>query len=88
MGLPTVRRRVGKLEKVFTVDRLAELPPFTSEEIDGLLGRLGKPGMRWSLEETARVARQCPIARGEFLISGRGTHVMIKRYAGVDVAAL
>ena len=88
MGLPTVRRRVGKLETVFAPDRFAAYPPLTPEEIDELLARVGKPGKRWSLEENARLARQCPIAQGEFLVSARGTNVFIKRYGGVDVAEI
>jgi hypothetical protein len=88
MGLPTVRRRVAKLETVFAPDRFAGYPPFSPEEIDGLLARLADPSNRWSFEEEARVARQCPIAQGEFLVSALGNRVLIKRYLGVDVAAI
>jgi hypothetical protein len=88
MGLPTVRRRVAKLETVFAPDRFADFPPFSPEEIEGLLGRLGNPSKRWSFEEEARVARQCPIAQGEFLVSARGSNVSVKRYLGVDLAEI
>jgi hypothetical protein len=88
MGLPTVRRRVGKLEAVFAPDRFAGYPPFSPEEIDGLLARLGDRDQRWSFEEEARLARQCLIAQGEFLVWARGNGVSIKRYPGLNMADL
>jgi hypothetical protein len=87
MGLPTIRRRVGKLETVFAPDRFAGYPPFTASEIEAL-AQQAADGKKWSGEETARVVRQCPIVQGNLIIAASRGEVFIKRYSGVDVACI
>jgi hypothetical protein len=87
MGLPTIRRRVGKLESVFSPDRFASYPPLTVDEIEGLAQRMAD-GKKWSGEETARVVRQGPIVQGNLIIAANRDKVFIKRYPGVDVACI
>ena len=87
MGLPTIRRRVGKLESVYTPDRWAGYPPLTESEIEALAGRM-VGGKKWSEEETGRVARQCPIIQGELLFTVIRGEVFLKRYPGVDLACI
>ena len=59
-GSPTIKRRLGRLENVFVVDRLQGCPLLTADEIDALAGRL-TDGQRRTDEEKARIIRQCPI---------------------------
>jgi hypothetical protein len=87
MGLPTIRRRVGKLESVFAPDRWAGYPPLTAEEIQSLAGRMAK-GEKWTDEERGRLVKQCPIIQGELLIAASRDEVFIKRYPGVDLACI
>jgi hypothetical protein len=87
MGLPTIRRRIGKLESVFAPDRWAGYPPLTPEEIEALAGRMAA-GQGWTNEEAARVAKQSPIIQGELLITAHRGEVWIKRYPGVDLACI
>jgi hypothetical protein len=87
MALPTIRRRVGRLETVFVVDPFAGCPPLTMIEIEALAGRLADGGA-WTDEEEARVARQCPIIQGELLITAIRGEVFVKRYLGVDLASI
>jgi hypothetical protein len=87
MGLPTIRRRIGKLEIEFAPDRFAGYPPLTAEEIETLAGRMVK-GEKWTDEETGRVARQCPIIQGELLITAERDGVFMKRYPGIDLAEI
>ena len=87
MGLPTIRRRIGKLEIVFAPDRWAGSPPLTEEEIEALAGRMVED-KKWSEEETGRVARQCPIIQGELLFTVIQGEVFLKRYLGVDLACI
>jgi hypothetical protein len=54
MPLPAIRQRVSRLEAVFVVDRLADFPPLTTEEIEALVERMAG-GEKWTREETARV---------------------------------
>lgn len=86
MALPDIRRRVGRLEGVFVVDRLADFPPLTTDEIEALVERMAS-GEKWTQEETARVARRCPYIEGELLITtGLRGQVSVKRYPGLDMA--
>ena len=86
MPLPAIRQRIGRLEAVFVVDQAAGFPPLTSEEIEGMVGRLAE-GQEWTDVETARVVKQCPFIEGELLITtGLRGEVLIKRYIGVDTA--
>ena len=85
MALPTIRRRIGKLENVFVVDRFAGYPPLTVDEIEALAARMVE-GEKWTDEETGRVVKQCPIIQGELLISANRGEVFVKRYLGVDLA--
>jgi hypothetical protein len=87
MGLPTIRRRVGKLESVFAPDRWVGYPPLTPEEIEVLAGRMVK-GEKWTDEETGRVVRQCPIIQKELLITATRGEVFMKRYLGIDLACI
>ena len=87
MGLPAIRRRIGKLEIEFAPDRFAGYPPLTADEIEMLAGRMAA-GQAWTNEETARVARQCPIIQGELIIAANRDRVSIKRYPGVDLACI
>jgi hypothetical protein len=87
MGLPTIRRRVGRLESVFAPDRWAGYPPLTAEEIETLAGRMVQ-GENWSDEETGRILRQCPIIQGELLITAIRGEVFMKRYLGIDLASV
>ena len=87
MGLPTIRRRVGKLESVFAPDRWAGYPPLTAEEIQALAGRMAK-GEKWTDEETGRLAKQCTIIQGELLITAHRDGIFIKRYPGLDLACI
>lgn len=68
------------------MDRLADFPSLTTEEIEALVERMAS-GEKWTREETARVARLCPYIRGELLITtGLRGEVIIKRYPGLDTA--
>ena len=87
MGLPTIRRRVRKLESVFIIDRFAGYPPLTASEIEALAGRMAA-GQAWTEEETARIVKQCTIIQGELLITARRGEVLVKRYPGVDLAEI
>ena len=85
MALPTIRRRLGKLENVFVVDRFAGYPPLTTQEIEALAKRMAE-GQEWADVETGRIVKQCPIIQGELLISANRGEVFVKRYLGVDLA--
>ena len=86
MPLPAIRQRVQRLEGVFVVDRLADFPPLTNEEIEALVERLAS-GQGWTREETARVARRCPYIEGELMITtGLRGEVAVKRYPGLNMA--
>ena len=85
MAFLTMRRRLGKLETVFVVDRLAGFPPLTADEIVALAVRLAQ-GRKWTDEEEARVIRQCPIFQGELMITANREGVFVKRYGGIDLA--
>jgi len=63
MALPTIRRRLGKLENVFVVDRFAGYPPLTTQEIEALAKRMAE-GQEWADVETGRIVKQCPIIQG------------------------
>lgn len=86
MALPAIRQRVRRLEGVFVVDRLADFPPLSNQEIEALIERMAG-GEDWTREETARIARRCPYIEGELIITtGLRGEVIVKRYPGLDVA--
>jgi len=86
MALQAIQRRVGKLETVFVVDRFADYPPLSHEEIVALVEREAGGG-EWTAEETARVAKQCPYIQGELIITrGWRGEIGIKRLVGIDMA--
>jgi hypothetical protein len=85
MALPTIKRRVGRLEGVFVVDSLQGYPLLTPDEIEALAGWMAD-GDRWTDEEEARIIRQCPIIQGELMIMAHSGQVTIKRYLGIDTA--
>ena len=87
MALLAMRRRIGKLETVFVVDRFAGRPPLTMDEIEALAGRAAG-GESWTEEEEARLARQCPIIQGELLVTAYRGEVFVKRYCGIDLALI
>ena len=77
--------RTLAISLVFVVDSFAGLPPRTTDEIEALAMRMAEGG-KWTDEEEARVARQCPIIQGELLITANRGEVFIKRYPGIDLA--
>jgi len=85
MPLPSLRRRIGKLEIELPTDCMAGYPPLSFEQIEALVAGLADGG-RWTAEEEAQVARQCPVIQGELLITASRGEVLIKRYPGVDLA--
>ena len=87
MALPAMRQRIGRLESVFVVDRLAGFPPLTTKEIEALAVRMAS-GYNWTQQETARVAWRCPYTAGELIIRAPRCGINIKRYPGLDVAAI
>ncbi len=85
MAITAIRRRVGRLETVFVVDRLPGYPPLGADEIEELARRTAA-GNAWTELEKARIVKQCPIIQGEFVIKAYNGEVIIKRYVGVDPA--
>jgi hypothetical protein len=81
MPLLSIKRRVGRLEGVFVVDRLQHCPLLTADEIEALADKAAA-GQRWSEHEEALVIRQCPIIQGELMITAHGRQVTIKWYRG------
>ncbi len=84
MALLAVRRRIGRLETVFVVDRVADFPLLSYVEIVALVEREAA-GEKWTREERARVAKQCPIIEGELIIREFRGEITVKRLLGIDV---
>jgi len=87
MPIPSIRRRLGKLEGVAMFVTAVDYPPLTSPEINEIACRV-KMGKLLIAEELARLTQQSPIIEGELLISTHRGNVSIKRYPGVDLAEL
>jgi hypothetical protein len=87
MPIPSLRRRIGKLEGVAMFVTAVDYPPLTSTEIEGIASRF-QTGKLLRADEVARLERQSPIVEGELLITAHRGNVFIKRYPGVDLAEL
>ena len=87
MAIASIRRRVVKLEGVAMFAAVVDYPPLTSAEINAIACRV-RAGNRLTADELARLEQQSPIVDGELLISTHGGTVFIKRYGGLDLAAL
>jgi len=87
MPIPSIRRRVGKLESSGIFYSPIEYPSLTSAELEEIAGR-AQMGLRFSRQELDRLQQWCPIIGGELLISASGGQIFVKRYPGVDVSEI
>ena len=84
MPSASVRRRLVALESVLV---MPEFPPFTAAEIAALDERV-RAGEEFTSTELKRVEQHSPLVSGELLITCYRGNLFIKRYIGVDVAAI
>ena len=79
MAIPSMRRRLGALEKL----RPLEYPAFTGAEIDAIALRIDADD-RFTNEEIARMRQHSPLIHGEVMISAYTGEVYMKRLGGLD----
>ncbi len=87
MPLPTIRRRVGKLESSGLFASPVDYPPLTSAEVEEFATR-EQMGKRFSRQELERLQQHTPIVDGEILMSAYRGKVFVKRYPGLDLSEI
>ena len=87
MAMPSIRRRIGKLESESDLRRPRNYPPFTSSEIVEVARRV-REGGRFANDELRRLEQLSPLVDGEFLITAFRGNIAVKRYGGVDLGEI
>ena len=87
MPIPSIRRRVGKLESSGTLYSPIDYPPLSLSEIEEFACR-ARDGDRFSRQERGRLQQHSPIVGGEVLMTAYRGQVVVKRYPGVDLSEI
>ena len=87
MPIGSIRRRIRALESVLLFASVMKYPPLSPSEIESIAGRV-KMGRGPTGEEVTRLEQQSPVIQAELLISAHHGNVFVKRYRGIDVAAI
>ena len=87
MPIPSIRRRVGKLESSGIFYSPIEYPSLTSAELEEIAGR-AQMGLGFSRQELDRLQHHSPVIGGEVLMTAYRGQVVVKRYPGVDLSEI
>jgi hypothetical protein len=87
MPIPSMRRRLRRLETEGPFRRICHYSPLTPSEIDTIAHRLTQEE-RLTREEVERIGQHSPVIQGEVLITAYRGIVTMKRYVGLDLAEL